>query len=362
MNIFSDPNLDVRSLPHQSGGYEWWYFDGLSADGKYSFVIIFYEGNPFSTRYNALLEDEKSNPMPKDFPAISISIYEDGKTIYYSFTEFEKADCTFSEDRPFVKVDRHQMKGEVSHDTVKYELDLDEQLPSGDKLNASITFESPHSSEAFFEDYNDDTGGHNWNLVQPRAVMKANIRLAAKNEHPQEIAFEGMGYHDHNSGEEPMRNEFTDWYWGRFHFDYGTLVYYVMNQEHGEQHKAWLISSDNGKVLYSFDDIGLEDIGLTLFGLKVARKLSFRSKNAEVQVQQSRVVDNSPFYQRYQSEAFLRIPDTNVVESQSGITEYIYPGRIYTHLFWPFLNMRIQYAAEVPHWVQRSKMLYRWTW
>jgi len=73
-------------------------------------------------------------------------------------------------------------------------------------------------------------------------------------------------------------------------------------------------------------------------------------------------LDNGPFYRRYSSDAFLRIKHRGLVESKSGITEYIYPSRIYSRIFWPFVDMRIRYAAENPHWIQRSKTLYRWTW
>ena len=32
------------------------------------------------------------------------------------------------------------------------------------------------------------------------------------------IALNGLGYHDHNVGFEPLKDSFKDWYWGRVHF------------------------------------------------------------------------------------------------------------------------------------------------
>lgn len=358
MNILSDFRKDVRHHPHQSGGYEWWYFDALSTDGQHSFVVIFYEGNPFSTRYNGALLDGKT-PQPSDYPAISISVYEDGNPIYYSFTEFEKSDCVFDEERPSVHVGPHKMEM-VDGQKLKYQISLDERLPNGDQIKASITFESAQTEHLFDDEV--ESKGHQWNLVQPRANVRGEIQISAKNEDPKEIAFEGRGYHDHNTGNEPMRDEFTGWYWGRVHFDYGTLVYYVMNRQDKEQHQAWLISNDNAEVLETLDEIDIADKGLSLFGLKPARKIGLRSERAEVQLQLSHLLDNGPFYQRYQSDAFLQIPDEQIVESQSGISEYIRPDRIFARIFWPFVDMRIQYKKEKPHWVQKSKRLYRWTW
>ncbi|PAU92932.1 hypothetical protein CK503_14700 [Aliifodinibius salipaludis] len=359
MKILSDFSKDVRQPDHTSGGYQWWYFDGVSSDDRFSFVVILYEGNPFSTRYNGALLADK-NPSPVDHPAISISIYEYGEPLYYSFTEFDKSACEFDGDKPLVKIGTHKMEGHLDGEQLQYELQLNEKLPNGDQLKGTIVFESANSGNLFKNGDNTSTG-HTWNLVQPRADISADLNLEIKGE-KRKVQFGGMGYHDQNAGNEPMRNEFDDWYWGRFHFDYATLVYYVMNRSDEQQHRAWLIESQNGEVLKTFEEVESADKGLTLFGLKTARKLGFRSGNIEIRVQQSQLLDNGPFYQRYKSDAFLRIPDEGVVESTKGISEYIRPDRIYTKFFWPFVNMRIWYKSEGPHWVQRSQRLYRWTW
>jgi carotenoid 1,2-hydratase len=362
MKMISDPAKDVRTIGSQPGAYEWWYFDAISSGGRFSLVVIFYEGNPFSTRYNSMIGTEGHQPSPSDFPAVSISIYEGNAPIYYSFTEFEQADAIFDEDKPYVKVGGHQMEMVRSEERLLYKLTLEESLPSGDKIGASIVFDSPDHRITLFDKQGNNTTGHCWNLVQPRAVVKADIRLEARNEDPTEIRFEGTGYHDHNMGREPMQREFSDWYWGRFHFEFGTLVYYVMNRENDRQHQAWLIGKNDGQLIDSCDIIELEDKGYTLFGLKTARKLQLMFEDTEVHVQQSHLLDNGPFYQRYLSDAFVRRSSDGMIGSQIGITEYIRPGRISARIFWPFVDMRIRYTKRGPHWVQRSKKLYRWTW
>lgn len=362
MNILSDPAKDVRNSSPQPGGYEWWYFDGISNDGKYSFVVIFYEGNPFSTRYNARLLSSKADPMPNEYPAISISVYENGKTIYYSFTEFNPSDCLIRESRTEVKIGDHWMEGELEDGKMNFHLHLEETLPSGDAINAQIAFKSSTTNKKLFNQQGNTGTKHHWNMVQPRADVKGEIQLFSQKNKSREVIFEGRGYHDHNIGAEPMRNEFTDWYWGRFHFEYATLVYYVMNRQSEQQHQAWLISNDNGSILDIFDEIDLVDKGLSIFGLKTARKIGMRSKETEVQIQQNEMLDNGPFYQRFYSNGFLRISDKNILQSQQGICEYIQPSRITYRIFWPLVNMRIFYKPEGPHWVQRSQTLYRWTW
>ncbi len=366
MKIISDHTEDTRTVPHYSGGYEWWYFDGISDNGEYSFVIIFYEGNPFSLRYIHAL-DRVEGPVPSEYPAISIAVYEDSQPVYYSFTEFEKENCVFKEDRIFAEIGPHKMKGIVQGDKLQYTLQLNEQLPSSDSIEAQLRFEGKIPRQLFGENEKKEKQSrinHQWNLVLPRARVNGYITLSAgdKNTPRRTIEFNGTGYHDHNIGSEPMRNSFEDWYWGRFHFNYATLVYYIMNCEKEQQYEAWLIDRQNNQVLTAFDEINVYDQSYSLFGLSTAHKLTFQSKGIEVRVQQSDKKDNGPFYQRYGSRAYLSIPDEEILESKKGISEYIKPNRIHNRLFWPLVRMRIRQASGKPHWVQRSKRLYRWTW
>lgn len=359
MQILSNFSDDVRQPNPSPGGYEWWYFDGISLDDRFSFVVIFYEGNPFSTRYNGALLADK-NPSPVDYPAISISIYEHGKPLYYSFTEFDQAACHFDEKNPLVTVGDHKLEGRITDGDMLYTLTLKEQLPNGDGLQGTISFESRKNTN-FLEESGDDSNGHTWNLVQPHAEISVDLTVNVIGE-KKAIRFEGQGYHDHNTGQEPMRNEFDDWYWGRFHFEHMTLVYYVMNKIDEQQHHGWLFDNESFEVLQHFNEISLADKGLTLFGLNTAHKLGFKTDGIEIQVQQTKLLDNGPFYRRYQSDAFLKNTNYRQVEKIQGISEYIHPNRIYAKFFWPFVNMRIWYKGEGAHWVQRSKQLYRWTW
>ncbi|TYP95494.1 hydroxyneurosporene synthase [Fodinibius salinus] len=362
MNIFSDFRKDAARSMDTTGGYEWWYFDAVSADDQFSFVIIFYRGNPFSRRYISQLNSDSVNARPSKFPAISISVYEDGDPIYYSFTEFEASDCSFDEERPFVEVGPHRMEIQNTSGLLKYHLTLEETLASGDQIEASLTFKSSLPVDSLFKNCDERSGEHLWNLVQPRAEVEGSFHITGPTVEAREIGFKGRGYHDHNTGYEPMHNEFEDWYWGRFHFSHATLVYYLMNRESDKQHRAWLIDNNNGKVLNELDNVRLEDEGRTLFGLRTAHRIWLHSDRVSVQIQQGRLLDNGPFYQRFMSDAFLQIVDQDYIESQRGISEYICPQRIYNRFFWPFVNMRIRYMAENPHWVQQFPGLYRWTW
>lgn len=362
MNMLSETFQHTQTVEQQPGGYEWWYFDAGSDDGQYHFVIIFYRGNPFSLRYISAYENQQGrNPMPYEYPGISISIYEDGKPIYYSFTEFKESDCRLA-GVTGLEIGPHSLKIQEKNEGEVYTLSLEEQLPCGDELKADITFERSHCQEGLNEVIN-TAESHRWNLIQPRAKVQGSIQLALEGMSDRQISFAGTGYHDHNSGNEPMKDKFTDWYWGRFHFQAGTFIYYVMNQTDGEErYHGWLLDPESHEVSVRLDQVELHDQSMSILGLVSARKLQFSSPQAEIQLQQSSMVDNGPFYQRYLSEAFLSLPDENVLETVRGMSEYIRPHRIHNRMFWPMVKMRIRQSFDKPHWVQRSKRLYRWTW
>ncbi|MDX1619077.1 MAG: hypothetical protein R3224_09845 [Balneolaceae bacterium] len=367
MRLLSDYNKDVRTKKKDPGAYEWWYFDGVDSEGIYSFVIIFYEGNPFSTRYMKRQRkmNRGSNGVATEYPAVSISIYQNQQPIYYSFTEFRREDCTFDDTKPFLSVGDHTMEGSIESGTMNYRLNLKESLPSGDRLVGHLSFRASEPDGPLFSTAPRLVEeGHVWNLVQPRAEVEGKLKIFARVEPDREIGFDGTGYHDHNMGKEPMRNEFKDWYWGRFHFELGTLVYYIMDRRdsHARQQQGWLVSPENGEVLQQFPNIELQDLGWTKFGMKSARKILMGNDQAHVVVQQARILDDGPFYQRFSSDSYINIAGQDIMEVAEGISEYIRPDRIHWRIFWPILNMRIRYLNGKTHWVQRSKMLYRLTW
>ncbi|MDR8391821.1 hypothetical protein NC796_11745 [Aliifodinibius sp. S!AR15-10] len=365
MQILSDYAKDVRTQKFKPGAYEWWYFDGVDNTGDYSLVIIFYEGNPFSTRYIQRLKNwnRSDSVFPEEHPAVSISVYKNQTPIYYSFTEFKQEDCFFDSNVPYIVVGDHTMEAESSDESISYRLMLNEELPSGDAIKGTVTFKSSKTPEKLLESVQEfHKEGHLWNLVQPRADVEANLEISARAEKAKEVVFEGKGYHDHNMGNEPMRNEFNEWYWGRFHFEMGTLVYYMMDRKNEQQHQAWLLSPDNNELIATYPNIDLQDESWSPFGLHTARKLMLNNDKAHITIQQARILDNGPFYQRFSSDSFINIPDEDIMQVAEGISEFIRPDRIYWRTFWPFVNMRIRYEDESPHWVQRSKRLYRWIW
>jgi len=352
MRIHSDFEKDIRQAGKPSGGYEWWYFDGWDESNNIGFVIIFYDGNPFSTKY---LREFYKNPLPESFPAVSISVYKGDKPLYYSFTEFSAADAEFGESEVCGRIGGHSFRAERKEGILCYQLKLSEELASGDKFNADILFKSSNPPAGILTDETARTGeNHIWNLVQPKAEVSGVFIINGAKEN-----FEGSGYHDHNCGAEQLDESFIDWYWGRVHFRNFTLIYYLMNKHDGHSFNGWIFDREN-RVINTLNDIELEHMASNLFRLKSSRVINLTLGQGQALIQAGKVLDNGPFYQRFRSTCILNLNGED--EAGTGISEYLKPGRIKSKIFWPLIHMRIRYITEKPHWVQKSKKLYRWTW
>lgn len=389
MNISSEFSLDFPHPKPEQGSYEWWYFDAADSRDDWQIVIIYYDGCPFSTAYNKAIDEQAELALAANHPAITISLYFRGKPVFYSTSEYPENEAEFNTGAPQknpgeplkvalrVGKNRLLLQYDEANAKLKHQLFLDEALPSGDHLEGILSFTSDAAPAELFRTsddkltkYNENTSdthksGHGWNLTQPRASVVAQLELKSALEQTREIRWKGTGYHDHNLGSEPMKNEFTDWYWGRFHFPEHTLIYYLMRTDEGLSYKAWLLDGQM-KLQHTLTSGRLESYINNAFMLPAARIIELREENStgegvRVMIQQSQAIDSGPFYYRFRSEAMLHIGPRDMIEQARGITEYIRPDRIHYRLFWPLVHMRYRYV-NAPHWVQRSPRLYRWTW
>ena len=394
MHIESNFKTDTPADSLPQGGYQWWYFDAIDVEKGVKAVIIFYAANPFSIHYINKIKEMESKKQhsthgaitPLDFPAISISIYEGKETLFYSFTEFSSQHFSFTENPYNISIGNNRILKEIDDEELVYTIQLSEELPSGDRIEADLSFRSPnvypeinssrnHTGDEGHSTKSEagSTGTHRWNLIQPTAKVQGTIDVHQPNIEQVSIAFDGRGYHDQNTGREPMKNSFSDWYWGRFHFDDYTLVYYAMNElaeprngdagkrSHEKNYNAWLFDNQL-RVIKSTDVITLSSIVPNAYGLVSNRVLRIESDRWEATIQQPSPVDNGPFYQRFVANAIIHLPEQNEILASTGFTEYIKPSRIYNRIFWPLVRMRLRRYQEPPHWVQKSPTLYRWTW
>ena len=365
MNVESNYLSEIPVKKVIPGSYEWWYFDGEDTKGEYQFVIIFYEGCPFSPDYIKSYEKHPDFITSKadSHPAVSISVYKNGKTVFYALSEYSPTEVEFNRDKISLRIGQNTLEGFVENEQLVYALRLDETLATGEKFSGILRFNSPLSPKNLpLSDQKELNSNHTWNLVQPRATIKGVISISQINRHEKPIIFEGRGYHDRNIGHEPMSHQFEDWYWGRVHFTDMTLIYYVIQQKNGLIPKAWLIGPDSKKILDVSEDIQIDGFSTNMFFLSSARRINIKFKTRSILIQKDEVLDSGPFYMRFNSAVQLKSELEDENQLTTGLSEYIRPDRIRNRIFWPFVRMRYRYKAKKPHWVQKSSFLYKWTW
>lgn len=359
MEIQTGIDGDLANKKPHPGSYEWWYFDGQDIENEVSFTIIFYEGNPFSSRYLKSISSGSVEIMNAAcYPALSISVYKSGKPVYYGFQEVSPGQAGFGRKRVEGHVGNSTFAGVRRHGELVYHLSIDQSLPGGDRIQGSLRFTSREMEEGILEE--GVPGGnepdHQWCLVQPDAKVSGVLNIDGLNR--ENFSLSGTGYHDHNVGREPMENSFTEWYWGRFHFPGQTLVYYLMFDEGAEDRRAWLLDAKGGTKRLN-QHIILNDPSWNWAGLRSSRKIRLEGEGVDCLIQHEHVLDNGPFYQRFHSRAILN--RENTLLQAEGISEYLMPSRISSRIFRPLVDMRINYPDR-PHWVQKRPRLYRWTW
>ena len=62
--------------PVASGGYAWWYVDGISDDGKHAITLIAFVGSVFSPYYARARRHGATDPL--NYCALNVALYQQG--------------------------------------------------------------------------------------------------------------------------------------------------------------------------------------------------------------------------------------------------------------------------------------------
>jgi carotenoid 1,2-hydratase len=346
ISIFASDN--EKMLLKEPKGYEWWYMDFIDAKSGLSGVIIFYNGNLFSPAYIKTQSANQTEAVPDNFPAISLSLYQNGKPLYYSFLEHSATNAIYRETadgfRYQVGADWLAWRSRERQLSVH----IDQHLASGTQLKADLIFSAWHEDVQVAKP-STTTAAHQWKCLQPVSEVQGLFHL----DH-EEFFVDAFGYHDHNAGTEPLHHFFRDWYWGRVYFPKSekSLIYYAYATKTQFYPYLWEIDATAG--VKSLEGLKATNFKRSLFGLK--RALDF--EQSFYKIAHLTTVDKGPFYERYLNT----FTDVTTGEESVGFAEYIAPKRIYAPWVAPLVNLRLRYMYKSPHAVLRSKRMYPWTW
>lgn len=342
---------DVWHPKPSAQAFEWWYFDALSEDGRDAVVIIFLDNFIFSPRYNSpnrkinkLAERlrRKENPQcQKCFPAVAFTYYRDGKPKYRAINEFLPEEFAADETTPACRIGENHFRLESAPYGSGYTLSINARLRKNRRLKANFEWLSIESDFLPDEPINTDDS-HSWNLVVPRADVTGRINVSDDSAKPLDtIHFRGTGYHDHNLDNRWMPDTVSDWQWGRAHFADATAVFYRY-MEHGATEPTTKLFTVRGSDFRQRDSSFEEaNFARDVFGIKYPQRLTMQTEdNIRLRVKQSKIIDASFFYLRFQSEMTLTLRDGKPRRTV-GISEFLQPKALkYRWLDW-LTNMRI---------------------
>ena len=344
---------DVWHPKPDARGYEWWYFDALSDDGREAIVVIFLDNFIFSPRYNKAVESRESKTESKQppsalsaphaprFPALVFIYYKDGKPLYRAINEFPPEQFFGDQSAPACRLGDNEFKFETAPYGSGYLVKINATLRKNYKLKATLEWLSIESDFLPDKGAAVEANSHNWNLVAPRSDVTGKIELLSSRGKVKDVHhFRGTGYHDHNTDARWLAETVQDWQWGRAHFTDATAVFYRY-KEAGAKPSTKLFLVKNGELTVSDAVCEETDLARNIFGMKYPKTLNFSTAgDIKFSVRQTKLIDASFFYLRFLSETEIKCPDGSRHEA-FAITEHLAPKALkYRWLDW-LTDMRI---------------------
>ena len=285
-------SLPPFDVPVTRNGYAWWYLDAFSEDGRHGLTLIAFVGSVFSPYY--AWARARGEGEPENFCSVNLAIYGPGAR--WAMTERSDA---MNRTAEALTIGPSQLSWNGS----SLDISIDEwTVPIPRRLKGKIRVHPTSFPGQTFE--LDAAGRHRWTPVSPR------VRVEVELEHPA-LRWQGHGYLDHNAGDEPLEDGFSDWQWSRADLGEDAVILYDANRRDGSE-RSVALRFDAAGNLAPIDPPPWTTLPTT--GWRVKR--STRAEDGEARVQST--WEDTPFYARSKLEArLLGRPATAVHESLS---------------------------------------------
>jgi carotenoid 1,2-hydratase len=203
----------------------------VSDDGRAAIVVIALLGNPFSPRYARAREREAA--LPLSFCAFNVAIYA-RRASAWCLTER----CVAESERDASGLTIGESTMHWVGDNLVMEIN-ERTAPFGRPVRGRITLRPEARTEARFE--LDSWGRHAWWPVAPLARVEVDLPCPG-------VRFDGHGYHDANSGSEPLETAFDSWQWTRARVGTSAVIVYDVRQTSGGSRSLALEVTSRGSV------------------------------------------------------------------------------------------------------------------
>lgn len=346
LSLYDHPaHADAWHRVRSPGGYEWWYFDAEDTAADIQAVVILFEGFIFHSEYlrrwgrYARNPTRHAPPLPSEYPCAYAAVYEKGKLLAQSMTQYPAADFSASADRPDLRIGPNAMTlaadGSYRVQTAATPWELTWQGPKlrvGDTLSVDLQFRPRGAGSPEREFFSRKLAGadHRWVIAAPLCEMSGTIHFAGR-----DIRIAGAGYHDHNFGTGPIGPGLHRWIWGRMLLDDRAVTFHFARaKDRSLPDEIHLIeASGDGAVELPVKKASADWAGRSREWLNYPKSVRFDDLLA---LENPRIVDSSPFYMRLIYDARWR------GKKGTSFCEIAYPHR----LRWPVLGRMIEMSIN----------------
>ncbi|CAK6481356.1 lipocalin-like domain-containing protein [Peribacillus castrilensis] len=192
---------DGMRMDGAEGTYEWWYFDAHLDNGAKMVVVFFTK--PYTMPHLPL----------SPFIRLNIEL-PDGRSIQKIKT-FDAKDFSSSRETCDVKIGDNRFYGDLQHYSIQAELD---EVSVDVQLEGQISPWRPKSGHMYYGEKESEQL-FAWLPSVPQGKVSATFTVG-----DEKFSSEGVGYHDHNWGDAPVKSLIHHWYWGRAEIGNFTVI------------------------------------------------------------------------------------------------------------------------------------------
>ena len=329
------------------GGYEWWYFDAESTDGRTRIVAILLEGFVFHPGYLRAYKrylkrpTKVAPPTAGQFPCAYLCVYRDGKIAHQFMAQYRPDQFRASADVPDVEIGSNTMTrdggGDYRLSLAGHPWQVTARGPQTDRdrqLTANLTFSPSFGHKPLQKPFlsREMTGAdHRWVLAAPHCRVSGTVDPG----NGEPIQFDGLGYHDHNYGTAPLGPGLKRWVWGRVLREDSVIGFHVAEPKTRrlppEPH-LFRVDRDGVHELPA-EEVAIDWRARSWNGLPHPWRLRF---DWGLRLSAPKPIDVAPFYSRVVYRATVDL------EPATAFCEIAHPHR----LRWPVLGRMIEMSID----------------
>ncbi len=256
-----------------ANGYAWWYVDALSDDGQSGITIIAFIGSVFSPYY--ALARRKGVADPLNHCAVNVAIYRKHGN-RWTMTERPRGAVSRTANSFTVGPSR------LTWDGKSLIIRLNEiSVPIPGRVSGTVRVVPTAITQQIFS--LNEHGNHRWWPIAPCARIQVAL------DHPH-LRWQGEGYFDMNSGDDPLESGFSDWQWSRGAMQDGTAILYEAQRRDGTRLNLAVRFDPHGRMQV-FEPPPA--VAMKRTGWKIGRSVRSEGETSLV-----RTLENAPFYAR----------------------------------------------------------------